>query len=374
MLTLPLWKLSRELKRLRSQVYAIAEFFYEPLLRSKQYKRRTHSQFQTNGLVDASPKVAIFLVFQPTGIVQTTLNTCKHLLDNHYAPLLVINGAISDHDLNQLRPLSWKIIRRENYGYDFGGYQDAVWVLQKTQPFVENLLILNDSIWFPAQEGSAILQEMESRTSDFTGALQLEAYRSNQGDVGSKPPFFGSFFIHIKGSAYLHPVFKDFWRNYKATSNKYMTIRRGERSFSRTLMDAGLSHDYIFSRRMFDAWLVELSPEELLDVLKDLVSMEEVHDTDRTLLLQSPPSDPAWRQKAINLAHRMTEKQNILSSAPIASLKHFNVPYIKKSADPHNLRALALIAQHHRDGSLNLNSTVYLEICQLLAKHQMNDA
>ncbi len=369
---MPFWKISRELNRLKAQISALAGYFYEPLLRAKQHRRRLEPRFQMPGLCQPSSKVAIFLIFQPEGISESTFFTCKYLLENDYAPLLVVNGDISDDDASRLQPLSWKIIRRENYGYDFGGYQDAIWLLQQTRQVPDQLLILNDSIWFPVQSGPSILKEMEARRSDFTGALQLEAYRSKDGATGTKQPFFGSFFIHFKLTAYRHASFDHFWQTYKATSNKYMTIRRGERRFSRAMIDAGISHSYIYSRRMFDSWIAQLTTEALARVLTELVSMDAAHDAIRLQLLQATEKCSSWRLKAIDIIHLMTEKQNILSSAPIASLVDFHVPYIKKSADPHNLRALALIARYHRKGVLHLNEIVYDEICQVLIRHKVN--
>jgi hypothetical protein len=210
---------------------------------------------------------------------------------------------------------------------------------------------------------------MEARSSDLTGALQLEAYRAKHGEAGSKPPFFGSFFIHVKGAAYQHTAFQAFWHNYKATSNKHVTIRRGERWFSRSMIDAGITHDYIFSRRLFDAWVLGLDNAALSNVLADLVSMNSSHHAERLRLIQAEEKNSAWQKQAVHLVYAMTEKQNILSSAPIACLNHFRVPYIKKSADPHNLQALSLIVQRYREGAIKIDETVYEEICQVLAKH-----
>jgi hypothetical protein len=366
---IPLWKIDREFKRLRSQVAAVVEHLYEPGLREQQYRRRLHPDFLTTGQQLYSSKIAILLIYQPNGLSASTFLTCQYLLDNNYAVLAVINGEIRKTDFDRLRTSTWSIIRRDNFGYDFGGYQDAIWYLKQHNYEPDALLIMNDSIWLPVHAKECILKKMESASSEITGALQLEAYRSDNRVAGTKPPFFGSFLIHLKASAYQHAEFSDFWQNYRATSNKYMTIRRGERGFSRTMMSCGISHHYIFSRRMFDAWVSELDNEGLAAVLNDLVSMVPEHEHERLRLLSALRGDHAWRDKALNLAFKMTEKQNILSSAPIASLGHFGVSYIKKSADPHNLRALALIAKYHQQGSLMLSEIIYEEICEVLHRH-----
>jgi hypothetical protein len=373
MRSIPTWKIIREIRRLKSQVEALFSVFYEPALRTKQRVRRLAPQYQIDGLIAGKPKVAVFLIYQPNGIANSTFKTCQHLVDSGYSPLVVVNGHICAADIDRLRTWSWKVFLRENIGYDFGGYQDAIWLLNHHEHHTDQLVILNDSVWFPALTASNILQSMESSASDLTGALQLEAYRAEYTNGGSKPPFFGSFFIHIKGTALRHGAFSSFWSNYKATSNKYVTIRRGERGFSRALIEAGISHAYMYSRRMFDAWIMSSSNGDLVETLSDLVSMNPQHQKRRQDLIDSQSPSIGWRNSTIALALEMTEKQNILSSAPITSLKQFGVPYIKKSADPHNLLALGLIARRHREGIIELDQSVYTEMTALLAKHGLTD-
>jgi Rhamnan synthesis protein F len=369
---IPKWKLIRELKRVRSQLRALIDFFYDPFLRRVQYARRLKRGFSLLGTQPLTSNIAILLVYQPQGIAKSTISTCRHLIDNGYAVVLVLNSRVSAEDLNRLRAVSWTILQRKNFGYDFGGYQDAIWYLQHHAVRLDALLILNDSIWFPVLDGVNVLASMGSHCSDFIGALQLEAYRKEQSREGTKPPFFGSFFMHLKSSAIQHPRFVEFWREYKATSNKYITIRRGERHFSRCLMDAGISHSYVYSRRMFDAWIEQVHAGELANILTDLVSMDVSHDVERQRLLQATAyDDEAWSNNAIKLIFKMTEKQNILSSAPIAAASHFQIPYIKKSADPHNLQALRLVAQRHHEGRVQINQEVYEEICELLDRHRI---
>jgi Rhamnan synthesis protein F len=364
------WKIKRELLRLKSQCQSLIDHFYDPSKRRQQYERRKQNNFVSDGLVSQSRKVAIFLIYQPEGIAASTLSTCRYLIQNDYSPLVVINGNVRSQDVENLKYLSWKIIRRENFGYDFGGYQDAIWFLENSMQSVEALVILNDSIWLPIVTDSTILKDMESKSSAFTGALQLEGSRKDQAASKAKAPFFGSFFLHLKPTAYRHHCFVDFWHDYQATSNKYVTIRRGERRFSRSLMDAGISHAYLFNRDLFDSWIAQLSNLELATVLTDLVTLDnDLDNAKQALTKQAPESDKLWQQQAISLIQAMTEKQNILSCAPIACLTHFKIPYIKKSTDPHNLLALELIMQRHQDGALDLDKVVYSEICAVVARH-----
>lgn len=370
MAQLPAWKIKRELLRLKSQCQSLLDYFYDPTKRRQQHERRKQNNFISNGFANQSQKIAIFLIYQPHGIALSTLATCRYLIQNGYAPLVVINGDVSTHDVENLKNLSWKIIQRENFGYDFGGYQDAIWFLENNGQSVETLVILNDSIWLPVVKDSSILKDMESKPSAFTGALQLEGSRKDQAALRAKAPFFGSFFLHLKSAAYQHSSFVDFWHNYQATSNKYVTIRRGERQFSRCLIDAGISHAYLFNRDLFDSWIAQLSNLELFSVLTDLVTLDiELQTARQALLKQVSESDWVWHEQAMSLIHTMTEKQNILSCAPIACLTHFKIPYIKKSADPHNILALELIIQRHQAGVLNLDEVVYSEICAVLSRH-----
>lgn len=346
------WKLERELNRIRQQLKGIPEFFTEPLQRKRHDAQRGTMLEADHGEILLKPKVALLLVYQPKGISDATVWTCEHLVHKGYAPLIISNAPLSADDKTRLSPWVWRMADRPNFGYDFGGYRDGIWLLSQWKIDLDVLIILNDSIWFPLNGHETLINRMESSTADFVGALQLDPLRQTENLPHKKRPFFGSFFLMVKRGALEHEAFLRFWDRYRITSNKYKTIRRGERGLSHALMDADIRCEAMYMRSALDHYLGTLSNVKLKEVLKDLVTIDERIEAGIAQCLSSFDDTDGWRSNAQALALAATEKQNILATAPIASLTVFQVPYLKKSRDWNNLKALSLIRERMRTGRL----------------------
>jgi Rhamnan synthesis protein F len=346
------WKLERELNRIRQQLKGIPEFFTEPLLRRRHDAQR-HAMLQAqHGQIAPGPKVALLLVYQPKGISNATVWTCQHLVNKGYAPLIISNAPLSADDKSRLSPWIWRMAERPNFGYDFGGYRDGIWLLSQWEIDPEVLIILNDSIWFPLNANETLIDRMEASEADFVGALQLDPLRQTENIPAKKRPFFGSFFLMVKRGAMQHAAFTGFWDRYQITSNKYKTIRRGERGFSHALMDAGIRSEAIYTRRALDRHIESLSNQELKLFLGDLVSIDERIEMEISDCIQHFSETDEWRMRSRAVALAATEKQNVLATAPITSLSVFGVPYLKKSRDWNNLKALKLIREQIDQGRL----------------------
>lgn len=347
------WKVQRELQRIRQQLRGIPEFFSEPAQRRRHDATRPEWLRPSEGRAPLTRKVALLLLYQPQGVSDATRWTCEHLVRRGYAPLIISNTPLSVADRELLAPVCWRMAERPNFGYDFGGYRDGIWLLGQLQADPDLLLILNDSIWFPLTADETLLARMEASPADFVGALQLDPLRQTEGIPARKRPFFGSFFLMAKRAALQHTAFTQFWARYRLTSNKYKTIRRGERGLSHALMDAGIRCEAIYTRGALDAHVKGLDHMALRQLLQhDLVTIDERIEQDMQACVAAYDASAAWRSRAVDIALRATEKQNVLATAPITSLTVFQVPYLKKARDWNNLKALALVRERMRDGVL----------------------
>ena len=136
------------------QLRAIPEFFSEPIAQRRHDTwRESHFKPET-GQVGYQGNVALFLIYQPNGIEASILRTCDHLAGKGYAPLVISNTPLSKTDRTELKNRCWVFAERPNIGYDFGGYRDGLWLLGKMGVVPDNLLVLNDSVWFPIFEDS----------------------------------------------------------------------------------------------------------------------------------------------------------------------------------------------------------------------------
>jgi hypothetical protein len=345
----PLWKVRRELGRLSQQLRAVLEFFYEPFLRWQHDRERGTRLKVTPGASAPARKVAVYLVFQPRGLAESSLLTCRHLAAGGYAPLVVSNAPLSEADREQLQAVSWKVVERPNFGYDFGGYRDGIWLLDHWGEKPESLILLNDSIWFPALEGDQTIAKMESMAADFRGILKLG---TGEGAVlrRGREPFLGSFFLMFSGKALRSEAFSLFWRQYLNTSNKYKTIRRGERRLSYVMRDAGFEGASLFDRTRFDEYLKTAEPATLRRILGDLVSIDpgmerSIADITNRFDAAQQDGQAAMAVQMRSIIQAATVKSNLFSSIPIMLLREFSIPFIKKSRDHWNIKALQKIAK-----------------------------
>jgi len=67
--------------------------------------------------------------------------------------------------------VSWRVIERPNFGYDFGGYRDGILLLEAWGIAPERLLILNDSIWMPLAPNSTLIDRFEAAEGAVIGGI-----------------------------------------------------------------------------------------------------------------------------------------------------------------------------------------------------------
>lgn len=91
-------------------------------------------------------------------------------MEKGYAPFVVSNLPLPEVERGRLLPSVWRYIERSNFGYDFGGFRDAVLELASDLPRMERLFFLNDSTWSPLPGGQDWLDAVESLGVDFAGA------------------------------------------------------------------------------------------------------------------------------------------------------------------------------------------------------------
>ena len=241
---IPKWKLAREFDRLKTKAHAIPLAIIEPFAQRRYDARRDLDLRISKGAQAAGKALAIFLVYQPGGVAKSVFQTCAHMVENGFSPLVISNTPLSDMDRTTFQELSHMIVERPNFGYDFGGYRDGVWLIGKLGLRPREVLFLNDSVWFPILKNATLLAEMRATSQDYVGTQVF-------GDVtadGRKQGFFGSYCFLIKSLLWESKAFQSFWAQYRVSSNKEVTLRRGERAFSRQMLGAATASRALFSQ------------------------------------------------------------------------------------------------------------------------------
>jgi hypothetical protein len=320
-----LWKLFREVRRVGTHISGFLSRAFE-VLSGGGPELSAHAPFEFG----ADHKVAIFVIYQPKGVAVSTLRTVTHLKENGFSVCVVSNSKLSTNDQHALATYADVVLVRPNVGYDFGAYQTAICSLHKFGSTLRCLLLLNDSVWFPLHTDSTLLKEMEQHEADVTSAQifgeTLFAGRYDQ----SATPILGSYFLMFKPAALRHPKFRSFWQDYRMSSNKETTVRRGERGLSTALFRSGLLCAGIYSQARYDEVVAALDDDGLRACLADLIILDQQIRKQRTELLAQPNS-PDWSKRARRCVFASTKTKNYIGSSPLISYRYLGVDVVKKN-------------------------------------------
>lgn len=325
---IPAWKIRRELETLRQQLQAIPERLIGPARQRRLDSRFPEGYRITDGAVPLGAKVAIFLTYQPRGMSASAVATCRHLSERGYAVLLVANAPLTAADEHALGRWVWRFVERPNFGYDFGGYRDGIRLLWHWSVSPDILIVLNDSVWFPIDQNETMLASMEASSAGFLGALRHVDLPEKDAEHAG---IFLSYFFLIKRSVLASDVFVNYWNNYVSTSNKYLTVRRGERGFSRTLFAAGVPSEGLYSRDRFMSAVEQQSAAFLRQTLVYGAYTDPDLEQARDALLQADETSGAWRTQAIDHIRVVVNKRNFHSSFCFASIRLLGLPLLKKN-------------------------------------------
>ncbi|SOC18352.1 rhamnan synthesis F family protein [Rhodobacter maris] len=268
---IPGWKIKREAHRLLDQIASIPRKILEMSDRKRYDAERWEKISVTEGRGAPGDKFAIFLIYQPGPLPGSVLETCEYFCRHDYNIVLVSNGTLPDASRERLNACCRYILERPNFGYDFGGYRDGIHFLLGKAVSPSDLVILNDSIWFPMVAGSAVLPRIESLQSDIGGLLMSPRRIGKLRKVTRllsrrKPPFefLESYFIHLRRPIWESTAFRDYWQTYEQSSSKAVTVKKGELGFSQAMAAAGFSLDALLRRDLFIED-IRKRPESFLD-------------------------------------------------------------------------------------------------------------
>lgn len=361
------WKLKREFLRLKEQLSAVVGSINEPSLQRRHDAERFKNLSVQSGKIEQKLRIALFLIYQPGGVPMSLLQTCQYLVSKGYAPLVVSNAPLGLNDQALLLPWCWRLIQRPNFGYDFGGYRDGIWLLEQGKIIPDRLLILNDSIWFPVFANADLLDQLEAYKGDLIGALAAEDRRKHKVKGQARQPFLSSFLLLAQRPLLESEQFWRFWREYRCSNSKSRTIRRGERGFSYAMVRDGQFRLEAIQRRIHLDALIDATDLDSADSrLGDLVTTDPELKIRRTVCLTHPKRDEAWLESVKFLMREFTDGQNYLSTAPLLCLDQLRIPYVKKSRDSQNMAALRLIVERAKAGEVLIDSTVLAEMEALI--------
>jgi hypothetical protein len=320
----------RELLRIRDRGVAKIRTVVEAAGR----KRHDHDLFAklktTQGQVQPGRRLAVFVLYQPAGVAASSIFTCQYLAANGYAPLVVSNAPLSQKDRDRLAPHAWRIVERPNFGYDFGAYRDAIWMLWRDGLDLEALILMNDSTWFPLRANDDVLTRLEAMDTDFAGlAYKQEAY-------GRKRAWhLESHFLHFKRSALVSGEFRQFWSDYRMSSNREETITVGEKGITGAMISGGLHPQGIMCQSTFLHWFGGLPAAKQRDILAGGTYHIGQRRDQIDQLLDDYAATRSWQMRAFMHVNDMLASQEFFTTTTFvaAGLSDFGQPFLKKSDD-----------------------------------------
>lgn len=329
MVLIPLWKVRREINRIGERSLAWLGNFYEPLLKRRHDLWRVRQPVPLDLGVQLTPKVAIFLIYQPRGVAPSILCTLRWLVQNGYAPLVVSNAPISGGDRSKLEPLVWRIFERPNFGYDFGGYRDGVLLLDAWGVKVDRVLILNDSVWLPTRATSTLIERLEALDTDLAGGTMHPA--SLRRSTSLQPRYLESYLFLLSGHAVHSEQFVRYWHRFPASSHKHHAIRKGERRFTSALENMGFTVEGLFSAQKFVDAIAASDDRTLYLSLQYGAYVEADHQAESDSLVAGFGQDPEWRAKVLNFMDRMVRRRRFNAVFPFPCDQLFGMDFLKKS-------------------------------------------
>jgi lipopolysaccharide biosynthesis protein len=222
------------------------------------------------------------------------------------------------------------LVHRRNFGYDFGAYKDAIDALPNKGADLDLLLLLNDSVWFPTKSNSSLLSELATNEADVVAAQIFGEALAQRGSSIDQNIILGSYCLMFKNRALRSQAFQSFWRSYKMSSNKEITLRRGERGLSKALLRSGLQCAGVYSQHRFEAALALLDADDLRTYMRDAVFLDPKLRQLRAQLLLNLTT-PNWHRAAMNLLIENSKTKNFIGSSPRFSIERLGVDVVKKN-------------------------------------------
>jgi hypothetical protein len=139
------------------------------------------------------------------------------------------------------------------------------------------------------------------------------------------------------------------------------------------MADGQVNSHAMFSRAMLDQHVMQSTASELLDILKNLSAVDNRLMEQQLRCIHEFNVTPSWSTVAREVIFKMTDKQNILASAPVITIQYFGISYIKKSNDFANILALKKISKNIECGKITgIVDVIFKEFNSKLNTHNRN--
>lgn len=296
-------------------------YWYQQLSFDRDWDARV--EVQAGGL-EIKANVVVLLVYQPNGLADSLFHTLRHLRCKGFTVLIVLNSSVNDYELEQLKSHCSMVMKRPNFGYDFGGYRDAILYLT-AQPYeFDSITCINDSIWFPVFQDCDHLSRMLDTAGDLVGYSFAKSHPKRQN------AHVQSYFFMFKGNAFLRSAeFRDYWFKLKVSNSRYMTIRNSEMKMTRYFECRNFKIGWLFSVDNMKAYYESCDD---VNIIASINYLNAIGHQSAALFKNISVADIAEiRQKLISGLETGELSRNVIGSEPGMLFQGIGFAAMKKS-------------------------------------------
>jgi len=174
-----------------------------------------------------------------------TLKNIKHLFKKI---IFISNSQLSEENKLKLNGLYDIIKIRDNKGFDFGAWKDALlnegW---KNIISYDNITLMNDTCFGPLYDIKIIYDKMNKNNIDFWGLTEQIA--TNTGMPGTDDPVpahIQSYFMFFNNKIINSNIFQNFWNNVLYEETVEIVIQKYETQLTNILINNGFNCEAFF--------------------------------------------------------------------------------------------------------------------------------
>ena len=336
-------KIYREIKRIIKQIFKlpanIIGFFFSTYYYDFFLSKRKKI---ISGNIPLGKKIIIYVIFPINGLSKFHIRTLNYFLKMEYSILVVSNTKLEKKDEDQLIEKSSYFIERENYGHDFGGWRDGIIFLKEKLTTIENLILINDSTWFPVTRGNDFIDFIQKSKLDFVGATSHYGLErpvlSNEReklkkrlkfDYKNKNFHYASYVLSFSNKILKDKNFLNFWLKLRLSNTYNVIVRNCEIAISQWVINnSEYTHGSLIDSSQISKVLNNYSRKRLYEITQYLVvnsdSLKKFVDTFSNSL------ESFSKDELISFIMTVVSRQIIVFSLINFLVKELNFPFLKK--------------------------------------------
>ncbi len=219
------------------------------LIKNEGYTyKKIFNNCSDSGVVDLSSKKRIVLYVhydKDNELKECDLNTVKEFSKICGKTVFITNSKINADETNKIQKYANELITRENIGFDFGAWKEAILKLGRDEiSQYDELILLNNSCFAPVFNIKEMFSEMEGRSLDFWGDT-LFPFIPDGSYIGESciDEHLQSYLMVFNKSVINSEKFWDFWEEMPICKEFIEVVAKCESKLTKYLSDNGFSYE-----------------------------------------------------------------------------------------------------------------------------------